>query len=72
MAASEIHAPSANFVARMINSTEAVVTSPTMLITWARRMRPRACGSVSERSARFQCRIMPLWLSTNETNTPTM
>ena len=29
-------------------------------------------GSVSVRSSRVQCRTMPIWLSVNDTNTPTM
>ena len=38
-------------------------------IAWRRR---RAAASRSVRSALFQCRTMPLWLSVNDTNTPMM
>ncbi len=35
-------------------------------------MRVRPAGSGSVRSSRVQCRIIPSWLSVNETKTPTM
>ncbi len=37
-----------------------------------RIIRARAAESVSVRSRRVQCRTMPIWLSVNDTNTPTM
>ena len=43
-----------------------------MLITRDRIMWRRTAGSVSVRSNRVQCRTMPIWLSVNDTNTPTM
>ena len=67
-----IHAPATNFVISTITSTVAVMTRPIALITRDRSIRARICGSVSVRRCRVQCRIMPVWLSTNETNTPTM
>ena len=45
---------------------------PKALITRERTIRRRMAGSVSIRRCRFQCRTMPVWLSVNETKTPTM
>ena len=43
-----------------------------VLITRDRFILARTTGSVSVRSSRVQCRTMPIWLSVNDTNTPTM
>ena len=48
------------------------MSKPTVLITRERFILRRAAGSVSMRSSRVQCRTMPIWLSVNDTNTPTM
>ena len=48
------------------------IAAPTALMTRERFIRARTFGSVSTLRCRFQCRIMPLWLSVNETKTPTM
>ena len=55
-----------------MTSTTAVMMAPTVLMTRDRYMCRRAVRSVVVRSSRFQCRIMPVWLHTNDTNTPTM
>jgi hypothetical protein len=52
--------------------TTAVKQAPIVLIVRDRIMRRRVARSVVVRSSRFQCRIMPVWLHTNETNTPMM
>ena len=67
-----IHAPAANLVINTMTSTVAVMARPMELMTRERFMRRRAAGSVSLFRCRVQCLIMPVWLSTNETNTPTM
>ncbi len=72
MATMAIQAPAANFVSSTMISTAPVIARPIELITRERCMRRRCVGSVSARRCRVQCRIMPVWLSTNETNTPTM
>lgn len=72
MAAIAIHAPSRNFVMSTITSTVAVMVSPIALTVCERRIRRRTPASVSLASNRFQCRIMPAWLTVNDTNTPTM
>ena len=41
-------------------------------MTRLRCIRDRVAGSVSVRSSRVQCRTMPVWLSVNDTKTPTM
>ena len=55
-----------------MTSTTAVTQAPTVLIARDRIMRSRARLSVVVRSSRFQCRIIPVWLHTNDTNTPMM
>ena len=46
--------------------------APTPLMTRLRFIRARSLGSRSVRRCRFQCRIIPVWLSVNDTKTPTM
>ena len=65
-------APAWNFVSRTMTRTTRDIVAPTALMTRERRMCARALGSVSCGSRRFQWRIMPVWLSVNETKTPTM
>ncbi|SLI37817.1 Uncharacterised protein [Mycobacteroides abscessus subsp. abscessus] len=67
-----IHAPAKNLVTSTITSTVPVAVRPTALITRERCILARCAGSVSVRSSRVQCRSMPVWLNTKETNTPTM
>jgi hypothetical protein len=67
-----IHAPTTNFVTTTMTSTVPVQVNPMALMTRERIIRRRTSGSVSVRSSRVQCRTMPIWLSVNETNTPTM
>jgi hypothetical protein len=67
-----IHAPRVNLVTSTMISTAPVMTRPTELITRERIMWLRAAESVSVRSSRVQCRTMPVWLTVNDTNTPTM
>ena len=55
-----------------MTSTIEVKQAPTVLITRVRCMCRRALGSVVILRFRFQCRIMPVWLHTNDTNTPMM
>ena len=55
-----------------MTSTTPVIAAPKPLIAWERRIRLRSAGSVSVASSRFQCRSMPIWLSVNEVNTPTV
>ena len=62
-----------NFVISTMTSTTPVSDPPTALMVWrAAHPAARRPGRVSVRSCRFQCRTMPVWLSVNETNTPTM
>ena len=72
IATTTIQAPLANLATSTITSTSPVKAAPTVLITLVRFMCRRARGSVVIRRLRFQCRIMPVWLHTNETNTPMM
>ncbi len=67
-----IHAPATNLVTRTTNNTAPVDSNPTVLTTRERIILRRTRGSVSVRSNRVQCRTMPIWLSVNEMNTPTM
>ena len=67
-----IHAPARNFVMSTITSTVPVIASPMALTTRDLFIWERVAGSASSDSRRFQCRIMPSWLSVNETKTPTM
>ena len=67
-----IHAPATNFVTTTMISTVPVQRRPIALITRDRIMWRRTAESVSVRSSRVQCRTMPIWLSVNDTNTPTM
>ena len=67
-----IHAPARNLVTTTTKSTDPVQKKPIVLITRDRIMRRRTAGSVSVRNSRVQCRTMPIWLSVNDTNTPTM
>ena len=46
--------------------------APIVLMTRDRYMCSLARGSVVLRSSRFQCLIIPVWLHTNYTKTPTM
>ena len=55
-----------------MTSTVPVQIRPTVLMTRDRIIFRRTAGSVSVRSSRVQCRTMPIWLSVNDTNTPTM
>ncbi len=61
-----------NFVTTTMISTVPVQMNPMVLITRERIMWRRTAGSFSTVSNRVQCRTMPIWLSVNETNTPTM
>ena len=72
MATTAIHAPARNLVIVTTNSTVPVATKPIVLTTRERIIVRRTAGSVSLRSNRVQCRTMPIWLSVNEMNTPTM
>ena len=72
MAMTTIHAPWVNFVASTMISTDPVSTKPIALTTRLRIMRARSLESVVPLSSLVQCRIMPNWLSVNDTNTPTM
>src|SRR6185312_9375888 len=72
IATTTIQAPLTNLVTSTITSTVAVNAAPTELITLIRFMLLRADGSVVTFSSRFQCLIIPVWLQTNETNTPMM
>src|SRR6267378_1577487 len=67
-----IHAPARNFVTTTMISTVPVQMKPTVLITRERIIPRRTAESVSVRNSRVQCRTMPIWLSVNDTNTPTM
>ena len=60
-----------NLASSTITSTVPVMVRPMPLITRDRCIRPRTAGSVSVRRCRVQCRSMPVWLTVNETNTPT-
>ncbi|GMA85285.1 hypothetical protein GCM10025868_05350 [Angustibacter aerolatus] len=71
IAAMAIHAPFRNLVMSTTTSTVPDIPAPTALITRARSMAGFSLDS-AVRSSRFQCRIMPIWLVVNETNTPTM
>ncbi len=72
IATTTIHAPLTNLLNSTITSTTPVKHAPTELITLVRCMCRRTFGSVVNFRCRFQCRIMPVWLHTNETNTPMM
>ena len=72
MARIAYRAPSMNLVMSTTTKTVPDMTAPTALMTRERFMRERTFASVSVRSERFQCRIMPLWLSVKETKTPTI
>lgn len=61
-----------NFVTRTTTSTRPVKNAPKVLMARERTMWRRLAWSFSVRRWRFQCRTMPVWLSVNETNTPTM
>ena len=67
-----IHAPAMNLVTSTTISTAPVQMNPMVLITRERIIRRRSAGLVSVRRCRVQCRTMPIWLSVNEMNTPTM
>ena len=67
-----IHAPATNLVTTTMISTVPVQMKPIVLITRERIISRRTAESVSVRSSRVQCRTMPIWLSVNDTNTPTM
>ena len=67
-----IHAPARNFVTTTTTSTAPVHMQPIALMTRDRCILRRSAASVSTRSSRVQCRTMPIWLSVNDTNTPTM
>ena len=67
-----IQAPCRNLVISTMTSTMPVTTGRRALMTRLRFIRRRSPGPVSVRSSRVQCRTMPVWLSVNETNTPTM
>ena len=72
MATTTIQAPLANLLIRTMTRTTAVTQAPIVLIVRDRIMCRRAALSVWSRSSRFQCRIIPVWLHTNDTNTPMM
>ena len=55
-----------------ITSTTPASDAPKALMARERVMRWRSAGSRSVRSARFQCRTMPVWPSVNDVNTPMM
>ena len=68
-----IQAPCRNFVISTMTSTTPVTARPNALIARDCASSGAAlAGSVSVRSSRVQCRIMPVWLSVNDTKTPTM
>ena len=67
-----IHAPARNLVASTTINTEPVEMQPMVLMIRERIIRRRSSGSSSVRSNRVQCRTIPIWLSVNETKTPTM
>ena len=67
-----IQAPARNLVTSTMTSTVPVAMKPTVLITRDRIIRRRSAGSSSPPSSRVQCRTIPIWLSVNEMNTPTM
>ena len=67
-----IHAPATNLVITTMIRTVPVQMKPMVLITRERIILRRTAESVSVRSSRVQCRTMPIWLSVNDTNTPTM
>ena len=72
IAMTTIHAPWVNFVTRTITRTVPVMQKPTPLTRRLRFMRPRSAGSRSSIRCRFQCLIIPSWLSVNDTKTPMM
>jgi hypothetical protein len=72
IAATAIQAPSANLLITTMTRTAPVTNAPTVLMVLDRIIRSRWALSVVVFSSRFQCRIMPVWLQVNETNTPTM
>ena len=72
MAATAIQAPSANLDTTTMTSTTAVTQAPIVLIVRDLIIRSRTLASVTPRRLRFQCRIIPVWLHTNDTKTPTM
>ena len=72
IAAMAYPAPWVNFVSRTTTSTVPHITAPMPLMIRLRTMRLRACGLRSTARWRVQCRTMPIWLSVNETKTPTM
>ena len=61
-----------NFVSRTTTSTVPDIVAPTALMTRLRIIRAGPAGDRSRRRWRFQCRTMPIWLSVNDTKTPTM
>ena len=72
IATTTIQAPLANFDTSTITRTTAVKHAPIVLIIRDRNICRRARASVVLRSSRFQCRIIPVWLHTKDTKTPTM
>ena len=73
IATTTIHAPLANLLISTMTRTTPVKQAPTVLIVRDRIMRRRAAlPGLVVASSRFQCRIIPVWLHTNETKTPMM
>ncbi len=72
MATTTIHAPLANLLISTMTRTTPVKHAPTVLMARDRTIRRRAALPGPAASSRFQCRIIPVWLHTNETNTPMM
>jgi len=72
IAITTIQAPLANLLTSTMTRTTAVTQAPTVLIALDLIMRSRTLESVVPRRLRFQCRIIPVWLHTNDTKTPTM
>ena len=66
-----IQAPAMNLVTRTMSRTVPVAMNPMVLMT-RRAGHPAALGRIVLGASRVQCRTMPIWLSVNEMNTPTM
>ncbi|GAA3411095.1 hypothetical protein GCM10018952_18360 [Streptosporangium vulgare] len=72
MATQTIHAPWVNLVSSTTTSTTPVMTPPKKLMVRERCIWCRTFRSPSVLRCRVQCLTMPIWLSVNDTKTPTM
>ena len=72
IATTTIQAPLANLLISTMTRTTPVKQAPIVLIVRDRYILRLVARSVTVRSRRFQCRIMPVWLQVNDTNTPMM